>query len=238
MDNSLDFHPHAHEARPVRTVSQFMSMVFMIMASCMLITLGVAYGVSSHPAWVYKILSSSHMVFGLFLAQLACVVFFRTVSRKVGVIGASVLLVVYSALTGLTLSSIFLLYTAASIVQTLAVTVCAFAALSVYGYVTKRELSALGSFCMMGLFGLIILGLASIFIPAMQTSGVQLALSAAAILVFSGFTAYDIKMIKSLYSPAASSKQQMHLAMMGALNLYLDFINLFLNLLDFIGKES
>ena len=235
MNNTIDLQ---HEAQSTRSVSQFMSMVYMIMAFCLLITLGVAYGVTTHPALEYKIISSNNIFYGLLFAQLACVLFFRSIARNVGAIGAALLLVVYSVLTGMTLSIIALIYTSASIVQTLAICVSAFVALSAYGYVTKRDISEVGSFCYMGLCGLVLLGLASLFIPAMQTSAVQLALSAVGILVFSGITAYDTKNLKSLYSPQASQEANRQLALFGALHLYLDFINLFLDILSFTGKRK
>ncbi len=136
---------------------------------------------------------------------------------------------------GLSLSSIFLIYTGASIVQTFFVTAASFGALSLYGYTTKRSLSAMGSFLMMGLFGLIIASLVNLFLAS---SALDFAISVIGVLIFAGLTAYDTQSIKESYHEAHSSEASGRLAIMGALRLYLDFINLFLFLLRFLGNRN
>ena len=135
---------------------------------------------------------------------------------------------------GLSLSSIFLVYTTGSVVQTFFITAAAFGALSLYGYTTKRSLSAMGSFLMMGLFGIIIASVVNIF---MQSSALQFAISAIGVLVFAGLTAYDTQRIKEMYFEADDDVVAGRKAIMGALTLYLDFINLFMFLLQFMGDR-
>ena len=142
---------------------------------------------------------------------------------------------IYSALVGLSLSSIFLVFTGASITQTFFVTAASFGALSLYGYTTKRDLSAMGSFLIMGLFGLIIASLVNLFL---QSSAMQFAISVIGVLVFAGLTAWDTQKIKNMYDYVAHDETMMgRSAIMGALSLYLDFINLFMFLLQFLGDR-
>ena len=142
---------------------------------------------------------------------------------------------VYAGLMGLSLSSIFMVYTGASIVQTFFVTAASFGALSLYGYTTKRDLSAMGSFLIMGLFGLIIASLVNIFLAS---SALEFAISAIGLLLFAGLTAYDTQNIKESYYEADGSDVAGRKAIMGALQLYLDFINLFLFMLRFLGNRE
>ena len=142
---------------------------------------------------------------------------------------------VYAALVGLSLSSIFLVYTSASIVQTFFVTAAAFGALSLYGYTTKRDLTAMGSFLIMGVFGLIIAMVVNIFLAS---SALQFAISAIGVLIFSGLTAYDTQKIKEMYFEGDDVLVAGRKAIMGALRLYLDFINLFTFLLQFLGNRE
>lgn len=141
---------------------------------------------------------------------------------------------VYAALMGLSLSSIFLIYTGQSIVQTFFVTAASFGALSLYGYTTKRDLSAMGSFMVMGLFGLLIASLVNIFLAS---TALNFAISVVGVLVFAGLTASDTQKIKESYYEADSADMAGRKAIMGALQLYLDFINLFLFLLRFLGNN-
>ena len=141
---------------------------------------------------------------------------------------------VYAGLMGLSLSSIFLVYTGASITQTFFVSAAAFGALSLFGYTTKRDLSAMGSFLMMGLFGLIIATLVNIFLAS---SALQFAISVIGVLIFAGLTAYDTQRIKEMYYEADDVAVAGRKAIMGALSLYLDFINLFMFLLQFLGNR-
>ncbi|MGQ3296159.1 MAG: Bax inhibitor-1/YccA family protein, partial [Shinella sp.] len=126
-------------------------------------------------------------------------------------------------------------YTGASIAQTLFVTAAAFGSLSLFGYTTKRDLSAMGSFLVMGLFGLIIASLVNLFL---QSSALDFAISAIGVLVFAGLTAWDTQKIKEMYFEADDAAVAGRKAIMGALTLYLDFINLFLFMLRFLGNRN
>lgn len=142
----------------------------------------------------------------------------------------------FAAVMGLSLSSIFLVYTGASIAQTFFVTAAAFGALSLWGYTTKRDLSAMGTFLFMGLIGLIIAMVVNIFL---QSSALQFAISAIGVLIFAGLTAYDTQRIKEEYAYIAHDGTLLaKSAIMGALSLYLDFVNLFMFLLSFLGNRE
>ena len=142
----------------------------------------------------------------------------------------------FAAIMGISISSIFLVFTGASIVQTFFVTAASFGALSLYGYTTKRDLSGMGSFLIMGVFGLIIASLVNIFL---QSSAMQFAISVIGVLIFAGLTAYDTQRIKSMYDYVANDETMMgRTAIMGALSLYLNFINMFMFLLQFLGNRE
>lgn len=140
----------------------------------------------------------------------------------------------YSVLMGASLSTIFIAYTGASIALTFFATAAAFASLSLYGYTTKRDLSGMGTFLLMGLVGLIVASLANLFF---QSGTMSLVIAAIGVLVFAGLTAYDTQKIKSFYFQVQGSDFVGKAAIMGALNLYLDFINMFLFLLRFLGNS-
>ncbi|ANL48790.1 inhibitor of apoptosis-promoting Bax1-related protein [Rhizobium phaseoli] len=169
------------------------------------------------------------------LAPLALVFFLSFRIHSMTVSAAQTTFAIYAALVGLSLSSIFLIYTGQSVVQTFFVTAASFGALSLYGYTTKRDLSAIGSFLIMGLFGLIIASLVNIFLAS---SAMQFAISVIGVLIFAGLTAYDTQRIKELYYEADDVAVAGRKAIMGALTLYLDFINLFMFLLQFMGNRK
>ena len=144
--------------------------------------------------------------------------------------------IAFAATMGLSMGAIFLVYTTASIVQALFITTAAFGALSLYGYTTKRSLSAMGSFLIMGLFGVILAGLANLFF---QSSVFQLAINVVAILIFAGLTAWDTQRLKEEYDVVAGDAALMQKAsVMGALSLYLNFINMFQLILSFVGNRN
>jgi len=140
----------------------------------------------------------------------------------------------YCSLMGVSLSTIFLAYTGASIATTFFVSAASFGALSLYGYTTKKDLSAFGKFLFMGLVGIIIASIANMFL---KSSGLDLAVSILGVLIFAGFTAYDTQRLKELYYQVQGSEMAGKTAVLGALTLYLDFINLFLFLLRFMGDR-
>ena len=169
------------------------------------------------------------------LAPLALVFFLSFRVHKMSVSAAQTTFWVYAALVGLSISSIFLRYTEASIVQTFFITAASFGALSLYGYTTKKDLSAMGSFLIMGLFGLIIASIVNIFL---KSDGLSFAVSAIGVLIFAGLTAYDTQKIKEMYFEGDDVLVAGRKAIMGALTLYLDFLNLFMFLLQFLGNRN
>ncbi|APO76677.1 inhibitor of apoptosis-promoting Bax1-related protein [Rhizobium etli 8C-3] len=168
------------------------------------------------------------------LAPLALVFFLSFRIGRMSVSAAQTTFWVYAALVGLSLSSLLLIYTGESVVQTFFITAASFGALSLYGYSTKRDLSAMGSFLIMGLFGLIIASLVNIFLAS---SAMQFAISVIGVLIFAGLTAYDTQRIKEMYFEADDVAVAGRKAIIGALTLYLDFINLFMFLLQFLGNR-
>jgi FtsH-binding integral membrane protein len=144
------------------------------------------------------------------------------------------LFMLYAGLLGLLLSTIFLEYTGASITRTFFISAASFGALSLYGYTTQRDLSPIGSFLIMGLFGLILASLVAMFFPS---PGLTFMISAIGVLIFAGLTAFDTQQIKEMYSAMDDGTAAGRKAVMGALRLYLDFINLFMYLLRFMGDR-
>ena len=167
-------------------------------------------------------------------APLALVFFISFRIHTLSVAAAQTTFWVYAGLVGLSLSTIFLVYTGESIVQTFFVTAASFGALSLWGYTTRRDLSGMGSFLFMGLIGLIIASLVNIFLAS---SALQFAISVIGVLVFAGLTAYDTQQIKEMYYEGDSQLVAGRKAIMGALRLYLDVINLFMFLLQFLGNS-
>ena len=140
----------------------------------------------------------------------------------------------FSVTMGLSMSSIFLVYTGVSIAQTFFAVAAGFAGLSLYGYTTKRDLSGFGTFLIMGVIGLLVAMLINLFL---QSTAMMLAISAIGVLLFAGLTAYDTQRIKSMYAYVAGSEMMGKVVIMGALSLYLDFINMFIFLLQFMGQR-
>src|SRR5262245_21943362 len=181
-----------------------------------------------------QMIFSGPAVLVLFLATLGMVFFisFRVHALQPGT--ALTLFMVYAAMLGLMLSSVFLAYTGASVTRVFFISAASFGALSLYGYTTQRSLSAIGSFLMMGLFGLVIAMLVNIFLKSTQLDFV---ISAIGVLIFAGLTAWDTQKIKEMYDPMEDGTIAGRKAVMGALTLYLDFINLFLFLLRLFGNR-
>ena len=170
----------------------------------------------------------------LFLATLGIVFFMSFRIDKLQPSTALMLFMGYAALLGLMLSSVFLAYTGASITRTFFISAASFGALSLYGYTTKRDLSPIGSVLIMGLFGLILAGLVNLFL---QSTMMHFIISAVGVLVFAGLTAYDTQQIKEMYYAGDDGTVAGRKAVMGALRLYLDFINLFMMLLQLFGDR-
>jgi hypothetical protein len=170
----------------------------------------------------------------LFLGTLGLVFFMSFRINSLQPSTALMLFMLYAGLLGVMLSSVFLTYTHGSIARTFFISAASFGALSMYGYTTQRDLSPMGSFLTMGLFGLIIAMLVNMFL---KSSGLDFAISAIGVLIFAGLTAWDTQKIKEMYSANDDGTITGRKAVMGALTLYLDFINLFLFLLRFLGDR-
>ena len=213
-----------------------MNKVYGLMSVAMLITGGVAWAVGTNEAMLQAIFATP-LKWVVMFAPLVVVFAFSALIHKMQTSTAQMVFFGYSALMGLSLSFIFKVYTGVSIAQTFLITAIAFAALSLYGYTTKRNLSAFGSFLMMGLIGLIVASLLNIFIAS---SALQFAISVIGVLLFAGLTAYDTQNIKNTYLQLAQSDADFlgKAAILGALQLYMDFLNLFMFLLQFLGNRE
>lgn len=210
---------------------QYMLKVYNYMAGALALTGLIALLVASTPAAV-QLIFGTPLKWVVMLAPLGLVFFMGMRINQMRASTAQTLFWVYAALMGASLASIFLVFTGASVARTFFVTAAAFAGLSLYGYTTKRDLSAFGSFLVMGLIGLIIASLVNIFLasPLMQW-----VISAAGVLIFAGLTAWDTQKIKEMYWELDDGEVATKKAVFGALSLYMDFINLFMFLLQFLG---
>ena len=168
------------------------------------------------------------------LAPLGMVFYLSFRINKMSLSSAQITFWIFATLMGLSLASIFIVYTGASIARVFFICSATFAAMSLYGYTTKRDLTAMGGFLIMGLFGIIIASIVNIF---MQSPAMYFAISIIGVLVFVGLTAYDTQKIKNMYYATDSKVQSGKKAIMGALTLYLDFINLFIMLLRLFGQR-
>ena len=179
-------------------------------------------------------LFSGPMLWVIMLAPFALVLVLSFGIQKMSVATAQLTFWAYSALMGLSLTTIFVVYTAQSITQVFFITAATFGAMSLYGYTTKRDLTGMGSFLFMGLIGIIIASLVNLFL---KSSGLDFAISVIGVLVFAGLTAWDTQKIKSMYDASDDSQSAGRKAVMGSLSLDLDFINLFLMLLRLFGDR-
>jgi FtsH-binding integral membrane protein len=181
-----------------------------------------------------QMIYSGPLTIVLFLGTLGIVFFLSFRIDKLQASTALALFLLYAGLLGLMLSSVFLAYTGASITRTFFIAAASFGALSVYGYTTQRDLSPIGTFLIMGLFGLILAMIVNIFL---KSSGLEFAISAIGVLIFAGLTAWDTQKIKEMYDANDDGTVSGRKTVMGALTLYLDFINLFLFMLRFLGDR-
>lgn len=213
-----------------------MQKVYGLMGTAMVISAAVAYLVGNS-SWVYTI-NTGMLRYVVMFAPLAMVFAFGAMVNRMSVAGATTFFYTFAAAIGLSLSYIFVVYNIGSIGTTFLTTAVAFGGLSLYGYTTKRDISAWGGFLIMGVIGLIIASIVNIFLAS---NGLQFAISAIGVLIFAGLTAYDTQNIKNQFLQARyASGMETHgkLAIFGALNLYLDFLNMFQFLLHFMGGRE
>ncbi len=216
---------------------KYMLGVYNHMMVAMLITGLTAFGVSLNETMIQAIYGTP-LQWVVMLAPLGMVFFLSARINRIKPGTAQILFWVFSLLMGLSLSSIFLIYQGSSIARVFFITAASFGALSLYGYTTKRNLSGLGSFLIMGVIGIIIAMVVNLFL---QSSMMALLISVVGVLIFAGLTAYDTQNIKNTYLQHAAHSDSEWLgkaAIMGALQLYLDFINMFMFLLQFMGNRE
>ncbi len=222
------------DARTLSVASVYMRKVYTWMSAGLLLTAVVALAVAASPSIQMAIFGSSFIMIALVVAQFGAVIALSAAVHKMSAGAATALFLAYSALTGLTLSSIFIVYPLGSIANAFVSTAGMFLAMSIYGTVTKRDLSGMGSFLFMGLLGVIIASIVNIFLAS---SAMDFAISVCGVLVFTGLTAYDTNRLVRFGAgaPLHDSTAVQRGAILGALTLYLDFINLFLMLLRLFG---
>jgi FtsH-binding integral membrane protein len=213
---------------------QHMLRVYNIMGLGLVLTGLVAMVTASTP-FLYNAIFGTPLQWVVMLAPLAFVFFIAFKVDSMSAAKAQTLFWAFAGVMGLSSAWIFQVYAGDSIARVFFITAALFGAMSLYGYTTKRDLSGWGSFLFMGLIGVIIASLVNIFL---QSSALHFAVSIIGVLVFTGLTAYDTQRIKELYDEGASSESMSKLAVMGALSLYLSFINLFMLLLQFFGMQQ
>lgn len=211
----------------------YMQKVFGLMGLGTAITGLVAFFTANSPA-VLQVLYGTPLRYVIFLAPLAFVLVLSFGIQRMRAATAQLVFWLFAGVMGLSLASIFLVYTGQSIVTTFFVSSATFFGMALYGYTTKRDLTGWGSFLFMGLIGLLIASLVGLFV---QSSALQFAISVIGVLIFTGLTAYDTQKIKEMYYAGDDTETGGKKAVMGALRLYLDFINLFLYLLRFLGDR-
>ena len=214
-----------------------MRKVYVWMTLALVLTGITAYGVASSPSLMMTIFQTPAIMWGLIIAELAIVIAISAAINRLSLTTATLLFVLYSVLNGATLSLIFAVYTMSSIANVFFITAGTFGVMAAYGYFTKRDLSSWGKLLLMALIGLIIATLVNVFL--VKSSGFDLILSYAGVLMFVGLTAYDTQKIKQMLAMQTDMGEgAQKVALLGALSLYLDFINLFLYLLRIFGRRE
>ena len=227
---------NAYSSLPTATVaSGFFSKVYGWMTAGLALTALVSMFTLSSEAMLQLIFGNKLVFYGLIFGELGLVIALSAAINRISAATATLMFLGYSALNGVTFAAIFLVYTQSSIASTFFVASGTFAAMSLYGYVTKRDLTGWGSFLFMGLIGIIIASVVNIFL---QSEMIYWITSYIGVFVFVGLTAYDTQKIKMIgHAGFAAADQQKKAAILGALRLYLDFINLFLMLLRVMGTR-
>jgi FtsH-binding integral membrane protein len=216
----------------------YMLGVYNHMTTALALTGFAAFGTKmlamSNPA-VAQLLFGTPLSYVIMFAPLAMVMWMSFRINKMSPAKARTLFYVYAALMGVSLSVILLTFTGASVARAFFITAGAFAGLSIYGYTTKRDLTAMGGFLIVGVFGLILASIVNLFV---QSSGMEFLISIVGVLLFAGLTAYDTQKIKSMYYAGDSRDVAARKSIFGALTLYLDFINMFLFMVQLLGNRE
>lgn len=236
--NDLNFNLSSRE-RELSMSAAFpilMRKVYVWMTLALALTGFTAYGVATSPGIISALYSNSVLLWGLVIAEFAIVFGVSAAINRLSLTTATLLFVLYSVINGALFSSIFLVYTMSSIASVFFITAGTFGVMALIGYTTKKDLSSMGKILFMALIGIIIATIVNIFL---KSSGLETIVSYLGVLIFVGLTAYDTQKIKNmlLMAPDASEASQ-KIALLGALNLYLDFINLFIYLLRIFGRRE
>lgn len=229
--NQYDFNYPRTADQVVIAQNSLIRQVYAWMGAGLLVTALLAYVTVTTPALFNAVVGNRLVFYGLVLGELGLVVALSAAINRLSSAAATFMFMGYSALNGVTLAIIFRVYTAGSIASTFVVTAGMFGAMSIYGYATKKDLTSWGSFLFMGLIGVVIASIVNIFVGS---SAVAWVVSAIGVIVFTGLTAYDTWKIKAMAASGVGGRKP---AIIGALTLYLDFINLFLMLLRLTGRE-
>ena len=220
---------------PVSVESRFFTKVYGWMAGGLVVTALLAYATLNTPALFQLVFGSKLVFFGLVLAELGLVAWLSGLVGRMSASTAAVVFVAYSALNGITLSAIFLVYARSSVVSAFSIAAATFGAMSVYGMVTKRTLDGLGSFAFVGLIGVLIAGVVNVFLKSPM---MEFVICCAGIVVFLGLAAYDTRKLRAMASVVdVDGEDGRRMAVRGALALYLDFVNLFLMILRLLGNR-
>lgn len=212
-----------------------MRKVYLWMTFALVITAFTAYYVATNETILTAIVTNQALFWGLIIAELVLVFTVTAAINRLSLTVATLLFILYSVINGATLSFILMVYTSSSVVSVFFITAGTFAAMAAYGYFTKTDLTSWGKYLIMALIGLIIASIVNIFT---QSSGLQLILNYAGVLIFVGLTAYDTQKIKVMLLQATDAGENAQkITLMGALSLYLDFINLFIHLLRILGDR-
>ena len=211
-----------------------MSKVYLWMTLALVVTGMTAYYVASSPAILYALGSNQIVFWGLFIGELVLVFVLSSRIMSLSFVTASLMFVIYSIMNGVFFSFILRAYTEQSVATTFLITAGTFGAMSLFGFVTKRDLSTMGRILFMLLIGLLIATVVNIF---MKAEGLTLILNYAGVVIFVGLTAYDTQSIKQMLQEHGDKEGAEKIALLGSLSLYLDFINLFIYLLRFFGES-
>ncbi len=215
--------------------SGFLSKVFLWMAFGLAVSAAGSFWLLSQPNLLAAVVKNQWIFFGLVIAELGLVIWLSAAAQRMSAGLATVVFLVYSFLNGVTLSPIFLVYTGASVLSTFGITAGTFFFFSLYGLTTKKDLTSLGGLMVMGLFGVILASIVNIFL---KSSTLNWIVTFIAIAVFLGLIAYDTQKLKRIHATGFESEEaQKKVVILGALALYLDFINLFIQLLKLFGKR-
>lgn len=215
--------------------TNMMSKVFTWMTFALIITGVTAYGVASSPTLLRTLFTSDSLFLGLLLAQMVLVLVLTAVLNRLSVVMATFLFILYSVLNGVLLSGIFVLYTMTSISKVFFITAGTFGTMAIYGYCTRKNLASMGKILFMALIGLVIATVVNLF---MKSSGLEYIISYVGVVVFSGLTAWDMQKIKRLLQREYDNESTQKMCLLGAMTLYLDFVNLFLNFVKILGNRK